>query len=207
MYSANRKFLLGGLGPNYARSLAPPRQEGIPPSFVSIERPGANGKCWSPPGHEINWCRPIRIGSTFRNIAFWILERREVMSGPSAVISQVPLELSDEEIKQGLLEGSKSLLEPQVSEMMKAVHVQRLKRREMSNDDSNQSRWVPRKSVRVIFPADELRQKFLGLGGIYLFWQYVPIREYVPPTYYCSICKNRGGHSTQYHRGPAPTGP
>ena len=143
----------------------------------------------------------------FQEYGYWILERREVMSGPSAVISQVPLELSEEEIKQGLLEGSKSLLEPQVSEMMKAVHVQRLKRREISNDESKQSRWVPGKSVRVIFPADELRQKFLGLGGIYLFWQYVPIREYVPPTYYCSICKKRGGHSTQYHRGLAPAGP
>ena len=143
----------------------------------------------------------------FQEYGFWILERREVMSGPSAVVSQVPLELSDEEIKQGLLEGSKSLLEPQVSELMKAVRVQRLKRREISTGDSRQSSWVPGKSVRVIFPADELRQKFLGLGGIYLFWQYVPIREYVPPTYYCSICKKRGGHSTQYHRGPAPQGP
>ena len=143
----------------------------------------------------------------FQEYGFWILERREVMSGPSAVVSQVPLELSDEEIKQGLLEGSKSLLEPQVSELMKAVRVQRLKRREISTGDSRQSSWVPGKSVRVIFPADELRQKFLGLGGIYLFWQYVPIREYVPPTYYCSICKKRGGHSTQYHRGPAPPGP
>ena len=143
----------------------------------------------------------------FQEFGFWILERREVMSGPSAVVSQVPLELSDEEIKQGLLEGSKSLLEPQVSELMKAVRVQRLKRREISTEDPRQSKWVPGKSVRVIFPADELRQKFLGLGGIYLFWQYVPIRDYVPPTYYCSICKKRGGHSTQYHRGPAPRGP
>jgi len=51
----------------------------------------------------------------FQEYGFWILERREVMSGPSAVVSQVPMELSDQEIKQGLLEGSKSLLEPQVS--------------------------------------------------------------------------------------------
>ena len=142
----------------------------------------------------------------FQEFGYWILERREVLSGPSAVVSRVPLELSDEEIKQGLLEGSKSLLEPQVSDMMKAVRVQRLKRREVSTEDSKQSNWVPGKSVRVIFPADELRQKFLGLGGIYLFWQYVPIREYVPPTYYCSICKKRGGHSTQYHRGSTPQG-
>ena len=46
----------------------------------------------------------------FQEYGYWIVERREVMSGPSAVISQVPLELSEEEIKQGLLEGSKSLL-------------------------------------------------------------------------------------------------
>ena len=87
---------------------------------------------------------------------------------------------------------------------MKAVRVQRLKRREISNDESKQSRWVPGKSVRVIFPADELRQKFLGLGGIYLFWQYVPIREYVPPTYYCSNMQKEGW---SFHPIPSRTGP
>ena len=143
----------------------------------------------------------------FQEFGFWILERREVLSGPSAVISRVPLELSDDEIKQGLLEGSRSLLEAPVIDIMKAVRIQRLKRREVSAEDPTKSSWVPGKSVRIIFPADELRQKFLGLGGIYLYWQYVPIREYVPPTYYCSICKKRGGHSTQFHRVQARAGP
>ena len=108
-------------------------------------------------------------------------------------------ELSDDEIKQGLLEGSRSLLEAPVIDIMKTVRIQRLKRREVSAEDPTKSSWVPGKSVRIIFPVDELRQKFLGLGGIYLYWQYVPIRKYVPPTYYCSICKKRGGHSTQFH--------
>ena len=143
----------------------------------------------------------------FQEFGFWILERREVLSGPSAVISRVPLELSDDEIKQGLLEGSRSLLEAPVIDIMKAVRIQRLKRREVSAEDPTKSSWVPGKSVRIIFPADELRQKFLGLGGIYLYWQYVPIREYVPPTYYCSVCKKRGGHSTQFHRVQARAGP
>ena len=44
-----------------------------------------------------------------------------MMSGPSAMVSQVPLELNDDEIKQGLLEGSRLLLDPQISELMKAV--------------------------------------------------------------------------------------
>ena len=44
---------------------------------------------------------------------WWIFERREVFSGPSAVISRVPLELSDQEIKRGLIDGSRSLLDPQ----------------------------------------------------------------------------------------------
>ena len=137
---------------------------------------------------------------------WWILERREVFSGPSAVISRVPLELSEQEIKRGLIDGSRSFLEPQCIPMLDALRVQRLKRREVSADDPKTSTWVPGKSVRLIFPAEELRQKFLSLDGIYLFWQYVPIREYVPPTYYCSICKKRGGHSTHFHRGPANSG-
>ena len=143
----------------------------------------------------------------FEEFGWWILERREVLSGPSAVVSRVPLELSDAEVQQGLFEGARSLLDPQLNEMMKAIRVQRLKRRETNKEDPSKSTWVPGKSVRVIFPAEDLRQKFLNLGGIYLFWQYVPIREYVPPTYYCAVCKKRGGHSTQFHRGPAHQGP
>lgn len=143
----------------------------------------------------------------FEEFGWWILERREVLSGPSAVVSRVPLELSDAEVQQGLFEGARSLLDPQLNEMMKAIRIQRLKCRETNKEDPSKSTWVPGKSVRVIFPAEDLRQKFLNLGGIYLFWQYVPIREYVPPTYYCAVCKKRGGHSTQFHRGPAHQGP
>ena len=106
----------------------------------------------------------------FQEFGWWVLERREVFSGPSAVVSRVPLELSDTEIQQGLIEGARSLLEPQYQEVMKAIRVQRLKRREVSKEDPTKSSWVPGKSVRLIFPADELRQKFLQLGGIYLYW-------------------------------------
>ena len=117
------------------------------------------------------------------------------------------MELSNAEVQQGLFEGARSLLDPRLNEMMKAIRVQWLKRRETNKDDPCKSTWVPGKLVRVIFPAEDLRQKFLNLGGIYLFWQYVPIREYVPPTYYCVVCKKRGGHSTQFQRGPAHQGP
>ena len=40
---------------------------------------------------------------------WWILERRELFIGPSAVVSRVPLEQSDQEIEQGLIDGSRSL--------------------------------------------------------------------------------------------------
>ena len=157
------------------------------------------------------WVRDKIVAANLNRVdlaehGWWIFERREVFSGPSAVISRVPLELSDQEIKRGLIDGSRSLLDPQYLQLLDAVRVQRLKRREVSATDPKTSTWVPGKSVRLIFPAEELRQKFLSSGGIYLYWQYVPIREYVPPTYYCSICKKRGGHSTHFHRGPANPG-
>ena len=62
-----------------------------------------------------------------------------MFSGPSVVISRVPLELSEAEIQQGLLEGSRSLLQPQYHEAMKAVRVQRLKRLEVATDDPTKS--------------------------------------------------------------------
>ena len=102
---------------------------------------------------------------------------------------RVPLELSEVEIQQGLFEGARSLLEPQHHKMMKVVRVQRLKRKETNKEDSSKSIWVLGKLVRVIFLAEKHRQKFLNLGGIYMFWQYVPIREYMPPTYYGAVCK------------------
>ena len=143
----------------------------------------------------------------FEEFGWWILERHEVLSGPSAVVSRVPLELSRVEIQQGLFEGSRSLLDPQYYAVMKGIRVQRLKRRETSKEDPSKSTWVPGKLVRVILLAEDLRQKFLNLGGVYLFWQYLPIREYVPPTFYYFICKKRGGHSIQFQRHQARNGP
>ena len=137
---------------------------------------------------------------------WWVLERREVFSGPLAVVSRVPLELNESEIQQGFIEGARSMLEPQFQDLMKAIRVQRLKRRETSAEGPTKSSWVPGKSVRVIFPTDDLGQKFQSLGDVYLFWQFVPIRDYVPPTFYYSICKKGGGHSTQFHCGPAHPG-
>ena len=46
-----------------------------------------------------------------------------------------------------------------------ALRVERLKRREISVEDPKKSTWAPGKSVRIIFPAEELRQKFLNLGA------------------------------------------
>ena len=53
----------------------------------------------------------------------WILKRWEVFSGLSAVISRVPLELSDQEIKQGLINGSKSFFEPSYMQLLDALRV------------------------------------------------------------------------------------
>ena len=57
---------------------------------------------------------------------------------------------------------------------MKAARVQWLKRREVSAEDPTKSSWIPGKSVRVIFPADELQQKFLSLGDYICFGSTFP---------------------------------
>ena len=48
----------------------------------------------------------------------WVLERRDVFSGPSVVISHVPLQLSEDEVKKGIYKGAKSLLEPKQLELL-----------------------------------------------------------------------------------------
>ena len=81
-----------------------------------------------------SWARDQVVASnqnvvTVGQFGKWVLERREVFSGPSAVISRVPLQLSDEEIQNGIYEGARSLLEPKQLEVLKSIRVQRLKRR------------------------------------------------------------------------------
>ena len=75
----------------------------------------------------------------FQEFGWWVLEHREVFSGPLAVISHIPLELSDKEIHQCLIEGARSMMEPQYQEVIKAVRVQRLKRCEVSQEDPTKS--------------------------------------------------------------------
>ena len=80
------------------------------------------------------------------------------------VISWVPLELSDVEIQQGLVEDSRSLLEPQFHEIMKAMRVQQLKRQQVSAEDPTKSSWVLGKSVRVIFQQMNFDKSFSVWG-------------------------------------------
>ena len=116
----------------------------------------------------------------------WVLERWEVLSGPSEVISRVPLQLSDDEVCKGIYDGAKSLLDAKQLEVLQSIRIQCLKHWELDPTDPSKSVWAPGGSVRVIFPSAEVQRHFLSLGGIYLFWQYVPIQEYFPPIYYCS---------------------
>ena len=53
----------------------------------------------------------------------WVLEHHEAFNGPLAVISRVPLSLGEEKIKNGLYEGSRSLLEPKQLEVLKTIRV------------------------------------------------------------------------------------
>ena len=115
------------------------------------------------------------------------------------MISRVPLQLSDDEVRKGIYDGARSLLDPKQLEVLQSIRVQHLKRREFDPADPIKSVWALGGSVHVIFPSTEVQRHFLSLCGIYLFWQYVPIREYFPPVSYCSHCKKHRGHSTQFH--------
>lgn len=103
-----------------------------------------------------NWVRDQIVAANQNSLdlnehGWWIFERWEVFNGFLAVISSVPIEFSNQEIKQGLIDGSRSLLEP--LQVVGWTRVQHLKRREISPEDPKISTCAPGKSAQIIFPT------------------------------------------------------
>ena len=75
-----------------------------------------------------SWARDQLLASnqnlvTVGQFSKWVLECREVLSGPSVVISRVPLQLLDDEVCKGIYDGARSLLNPKQLEVLQSIRV------------------------------------------------------------------------------------
>ena len=88
----------GCLVQSYAKSLVPFPEGGDPPLLRLHQTTWGKWQMLVAP-----WARDQLIAANqnrvdFQEFGWWVLEHREVFSGPSIIISHVPLELSDKEI-------------------------------------------------------------------------------------------------------------
>ena len=151
---------------------------------------------------------------------------------PSVVVTGVPRDLSDTEVAEALIVGSKPLVPAAEAGALCQLRARRLFRgggggqlrsetggpegRGGSPSPSGEapapphavpSGGVPTASVRV-FLSPSLLQFFCDRGSMQLRWSSVRCRPYLPRQFYCNICGGMGNHPTKLHRsGSRPEGP
>ena len=153
----------------------------------------------------------------------WKIEKLRAAPLPSMVVTGVPLELSDVEVKEGLVAGAKRVLPREAARDLARLEARRLfvrprerrappggpETRETgelargataSVDSATQSDARPTRSVRVFAPP-ALIDRFLQNGHVSIRWSVHSVRQYTPTQYYCKMCQRMGSHSTKYHRG------
>ena len=147
---------------------------------------------------------------------------------PSMVVTGVPLSLSDDDIKEGLIAGSGRTLPALEQNELRRIEVRRLflrareqgmppgrqpgsearetSRATTSGDSAPQSDSRPTRSVRVFVPP-VLLDRFLSEGCVSIRWSVHSCRPYTPTQFYCKTCQRMGTHSTKHHReGPSSKG-
>ena len=124
----------------------------------------------------------------------------------------VPLDITDEQLKQGVIEGLRPEAAPEAQARLEQIACKRLLRRrgvlqpprEGGPNDAAPSR-VPSRAVQSFMPND-IRDYVLQKGYLRLHFSVHGVRPCKPPTFYCNHCKRMGAHSTKFHRFPTVDG-
>ena len=150
----------------------------------------------------------------------WSIEKLHATPMPSMVVTGVPLELSDADVKDGVIAWSKGVLLAEHRGELEHLQARRLfarpcerapppggsKTREPASSSTNkdepssQSDPRPIRFVRIFAPP-VIIDRFPQEGYVSIRWLVHPVRPYTPTQYYCKLCQRMGSHSTKYHRG------
>ena len=144
----------------------------------------------------------------------WKIEKLRAAPLPLMVVTGMPLELSDVEVKEGLVAGAKRVLPREAARDLARLEACRLfvrprergappggpETRETgelargataSVDSATQSDARPTQSVRIFAPP-ALIDRFLQNGHVSIRWSVHSVRQYTLTQYYCKMCQQMG---------------
>ena len=133
----------------------------------------------------------------------WKVERMRESSAPSIVLMGVDRSLSDEQVAQGVMRGSRGLLLEVLRGRLGHVRAKRLfsaaKGASSAVGSSSPSEAQPTRNVRL-YCGQEVLDNLVSKGFVKIDWDIVRCRPYEPPRFFCKKCGRMGGHSTEFHR-------
>ena len=156
-------------------------------------------------------------GVTVPGFGDWRIERQRPGAAPSLVAMGIAVSMSDGEVAQRLIVGSRGLVPEQLRGELGALRATRLhsKRRAAARGGAKSGETstegdgggnqggdgdaIPTRSVRVFLPGPVL-EGFLKMGYMKMGGVVVRVRPYTPPQAYCAVCKRLGSHPTESHR-------
>ena len=166
-------------------------------------------------------CEYVLASSNVRvKDTMWKIVKMRAAPLQSMMVTGMPLELSDVEVKEGLVAGVKRVLPREAARDLARLEACRLfvrpwerpggpKTRETkelawgataSVDSATQPDARPTRSVRVFTPP-ALIDRFVQNRHVSIWWSVHSFRQYTPTQYYCKMCQRMGSHSSKYHRG------
>ena len=142
-------------------------------------------------------------GFTVGNFGDCLVEKMRDFSAPSVVLMGVERSLTDEQVANGVLRGTRGLLPDSLKGKLGQVRAKRLfsaaKGAAPAVGGSTRVEAQPTRNVRL-YCCHEVLDFLLKGGFVKVDWDLVRCRPYEPPRFFCKKCGRMGGHSTEFHR-------
>ena len=136
----------------------------------------------------------------------WRVEKMRDASAPLIVLMGVDQSLSDEQVANGVMRGSRGLLPEAFRGRLGQVRGKRLfsaaKGAPSAVGSSTRSEAHPTRNVQL-YCGQEVLDVLLSKGFVKIDWDIVRCRPYEPPRFFCKKCGKMGGHSMEFHQSLA----
>ena len=131
------------------------------------------------------------------------MEKMWDLFAPNVVLMGVERSLSDEQVAQGVIWGTRGLLPNALKGKLGQVRAKRLfsalKGAASLVGSSTCVKAQPTHNVRLYCCHDMLDCMLKG-GFVKVNWDLVRVRPSEPPRFFCKKCGRMRGHSTEFHR-------
>ena len=142
-------------------------------------------------------------GITMKQFGLWKVEKMRDSSAPSLVLMGVERSLSDEQVAQDVIWGTRGSLPNALKGKLGQVRAKWLfsafKGAAPLVGASTHVEAQPTRNVRL-YCCHEVLDCVLKGGFVKVNWDLVRMRPYEPPHFVCKKCGHMGGHSTEFHQ-------